>query len=134
MLAGMAAGAIACLFMVLGFAILFRFNRELTITMLPKSVTSAIGAPLSDMYGGLSSVTTAAIIFTGILASILGSLLCKLFRLTDPVAQGVAFGTSGHVIGTTKAAELSPVAGAASSLAMVVTGLLTSILFPLFIP
>ena len=120
--------------MVLGLSLLFRFDAALTVTVLPKSVTSAIGAPLSELYGGLTSVTTACIIFTGILANILGSLLCKIFRLTDPVARGVAFGTSGHVIGTAKAAEMSPVTGAASSLAMVVAGLLTSVIFPLFVP
>ena len=131
MLAGIAAGAIVCLLAVLGLCLLFRFDRSLTISLLPKSVTSAIGAPLSQIYGGIAPITTAVIIVTGILASISGTLLCKLFRITDPVAQGVAFGTAGHVIGTAKATELGAVTGAASSLALVVTGLLTALVFPL---
>lgn len=131
MLAGIAGGAAACLVMVLALCLFFRFDSQLTVSLLPKSVTSAIGVPLSQMYGGAASVTTAAIILTGILASIFGTGLCKLFRLTDKVAQGVAFGTAGHVIGTAKANELDPLIGAASSLALVVAGLLTALVFPL---
>lgn len=130
-LAGVASGAIACLFMVLGWAVLFSFDPQLTASLLPKSVTSAIGVPLAEMANGVSAITTAVIILTGILANILGTLCCKLFRIHDPVAQGVAFGTSGHVIGTAKANEISPLAGAVSSLSLVVAGLLTALVFPL---
>lgn len=132
-LAGVAAGAVACLFMVLGCGLLFSWEPTLTASLLPKSVTSAIGVPLAEMAGGISSITTTVIVITGILANILGNLCCKLFRLTDPVAQGVAFGTSGHVIGTAKANELSPLIGAISSLSLVVAGLLTAVVFPLII-
>ena len=127
---GIAAGAISCLGMVLLWGLLPGIDRTLIVTMLPKSVTSAIGAPLSEMGGGLTAVTTAVIIVTGILANILGSGWCKIFRITDPVAQGVAFGTSGHVIGTTRATAISDLAGATASLSLVVAGLLTAIVFP----
>ena len=130
-LVGIAAGTVSCLGMVLLWALLPGISKELAISLLPKSVTSAIGVPLSEMSGGLGSVTTAAIILTGIIANILGSACCKLFRLTDPIAQGVAFGTSGHVIGTSRAAELSDLSGATSSLSLVTAGLLTAVIFPL---
>lgn len=97
---------------------------------MPKSVTTAIGVPLSELFGGMGGVTTAAIIVTGIFANMMGPAMCRLFRITDPVAQGVAFGTSGHVIGTAKANEISPLTGAVSSLSLVVAGLLTAVLFP----
>ena len=129
-LAGVAAGAISCLMMVLGLCLLFRFDPELTASLLPKSVTTAIGVPLTQMIGGLGSVTTAAIILSGIIASILGPTLCKLFRLTNKVAQGTAFGTAGHVIATAKAMELGPLVGATSSLSLVVAGLLTAAVLP----
>ena len=77
-------------------------------------------------------MTTAAIILTGIFASMLGPTFCKLFRLTQPLAQGVAFGTAGHVIATARANELSPLIGAVSSLSLVVAGLLTAAIFPVF--
>ena len=130
-LASVAAGAIACLGMVAGLCLLLGFDRELTVSLLPKSVTTAIGVPLSQMAGGLTPITTAAIILTGITASVLGPGLCRLFRLTDEIARGTAFGTAGHVIGTAKATELSPLAGAVSSLSLVVAGLLTAIVLPI---
>ena len=102
-LTGIAVGAVSCLLMVVLWAFAFRIDTRLALSLLPKSVTTAIGVPLSQMVGGLESVTTAVIILTGILANILGTALCKLFRLTDPIAQGVALGTSGHVIGTSRA-------------------------------
>lgn len=129
-LVGISAGAVSCLGMVLLWALLPGIDHALAISLLPKSVTSAIGVPLSELAGGLGSVTTAAIILTGIIANILGSICCKLFRLTDPIAQGVAFGTSGHVIGTSRAAELSDLTGATASLSLVVAGLLTAVVFP----
>ena len=132
-LVGVAAGAISCLVMVLLFSLAFGFDRELTVSLLPKSVTTAIGVPLSQMAGGLPSITTAAIILTGITASVLGPTLCKLFRLTDKIAQGTAFGTAGHVIGTAKATELDPLTGAVSSLSLVVAGLLTAIVLPILV-
>ena len=134
MIAGIAAGALSCLGMVLLWAILFRIDRELTVTLLPKSVTSAIGAPLSELNGGIASITTAAIILTGVISSVLGTTLCKLFGLKDEISRGVAFGTSGHVIGTSRANELSPLTGAVSSLSLVVAGLLTAVVFPLVVP
>lgn len=131
-LASVAAGAISCLAMVILFSLLFRFSPELTASLLPKSVTTAIGVPLTQMIGGLPSITTAAIILSGITASVLGPTLCRLFRLTNEIAQGAAFGTAGHVIATAKAMELSKLTGAASSLSLVVAGLLTAILLPVF--
>lgn len=132
-LVGVAAGAVSCLVMVLLFSMAFGFDRELTVSLLPKSVTTAIGVPLSQMAGGLPSITTAAIILTGITASVLGPSLCRLFRLTNKVARGVAFGTAGHVIGTAKATELDPLTGAVSSLSLVVAGLLTAIVLPILV-
>ena len=131
-LASVAAGAVSCLAMVLLLGLLFRFEPELTLSLLPKSVTTAIGVPLTTMIGGVPSITTAAIILSGITASVLGSVLCRLFRLTDEVAKGVAFGTAGHVIGTAKATELNPLTGAVSSLSLIAAGLLTAIVLPVF--
>ena len=129
--AGVACGAVSCLVCVVLLGVIWGFDRELIISLLPKSVTSAIGVPLSSLWGGIASITTAAIILTGILASVLGQMLCKLFKLEDPISRGVAFGTAGHVIGTAKANELSPLTGAVSSLSLVVAGLLTAVVLPL---
>ncbi len=128
---GVAAGAVSCLvFLVLG-GLALKLTPSLLISLAPKSVTTAIGVPLSELYGGLGGVTTAAIIITGIFANMVGSGLCRVLGITDPVAQGVAFGTAGHVIGTARANELGPLTGAVSSLSLVTAGLLTAVLFPL---
>lgn len=130
-LISVAAGAISCMIEILALAAVMGLDAELTASLLPKSVTTAIGVPLSQMAGGLAPITTASIILTGITASVLGPTMCRLFRLTDQVAQGVAFGTAGHVVGTAKATELSPLTGAVSSLSLVIAGLLTAITLPL---
>lgn len=131
--AGVAAGAISCLLMVAVFGILVGFEPILTISLLPKSITTAIGVALCDMTGGMAGVTTAAIVFTGIFASIMGPAFCRIFKLTDEIAQGVAFGTAGHVVGTSKANEISPLVGAVSSLSLVVAGLLTAVVLPMVV-
>lgn len=131
--AGVAAGAMGCLLFLMLFTGICGFDRELAVSLLPKSVTTAIGVPLSALGGGIESITTAAIILTGISSTVMGTALCKLFRLEDPISRGVAFGTAGHVIGTSKANEMSPLTGAVSSLSLVVAGLLTALLFPMIL-
>lgn len=130
-LAGVAAGAISCLLVVLAFGLMFVYSPEMIISLLPKSVTTAIGVPLAEMAGGLTPITTAAIVVTGVAASVLGPVLCNVFHLTDEISQGVAYGTAGHVVGTSKAMEQSALAGAAGSLSLVVAGLLTAMILPL---
>lgn len=130
-IAGVTAGTISCMIVVFAASALLRFEEALLLSLLPKSVTTAIGVSLSELFGGLGGVTTAAIIITGIFGNMMGPMLCKLFGITDPVAQGVAFGTSAHVIGTAKANEISQLTGAASSLSLVVAGLLTAVLMPI---
>ena len=131
--AGIAAGALVSLVFLTFSGILLQLDPTLTVSLMPKSVTTAIGMPLSELFGGQAGITTAAIIITGISANMLGPTFCKWFRIKDEIAQGVAFGTAGHVIGTARANELSPLTGAVSSLSLVVAGLLTAVLFPLFV-
>lgn len=132
-LAGVAAGAITGLASVLGLCALFSLDRQTTISLLPKSITTAIGMVISGQNGGIEALTSLVIAFTGILGSIAGPGLCKLLKLDHPIAQGVAFGTSAHVVGTAKASELGSIQGAVSSLSLAVAGILTAILFPLVV-
>ena len=129
-LIGVAAGTAACLTMLLVSFLVLKFDRNLSLSLLPKGITAAIGVSLSELYGGTASITTLGITITGITGNMLGPLFCKWFGITDEIAQGVAFGTGSHVIGTAKAGELSPLSGAVSSLSLVVAGLLTAVLFP----
>ena len=90
-----------------------------------------MGSVLSRENGGIEALTTTVIIVTGIVGALVGSTLCKLFRIKDPIAQGVAFGTASHVVGTSRANELNPLTGAVSSLSLACAGILTAVLFPL---
>lgn len=130
-MAGICAGTLASLVFLFVMCRVLGFDQILTISLLPKSITTAMGTALSAQAGGDEAITTAAIVITGILGNMLGVPLCRLFRITHPVAQGVALGTSAHVIGTSKARELSDLSGAVSSLSLTVAGILTAILFPL---
>ncbi len=130
-LAGVACGTAVSLLCVAGLCLLFRLDHTMTVSLLPKSVTTAIGAPLSEGMGGLSAITVTAIIITGILGNISGSFLCKILKIQDPVAQGAALGTAAHVIGTTRANELGSIQGAVSGLSLAAAGILTAFLIPL---
>ncbi len=128
--AGIAAGTVTSLLVIVLLCLLFGLDRQITVSLLPKSITTAMGIVLSEQNGGIAALTSVVIIITGILGSIFGSVLCRLFRFTDPSSQGVAFGTASHVIGTSRATEIDPLAGAVSSLSLAVSGVLTALLFP----
>ena len=130
-LGGIAAGTVTSLVSVALMAKAFSLSDTMLYTLLPKSITTAMGMTLAEQFGGIPSITAAVIIVTGILGSLAGSVLCKLFRLKDPISQGVAFGTASHVIGTSRATELGSLQGAVSSLSLAVAGILTAILLPI---
>lgn len=123
--AGILAGVLTSLVSVLLLAKLFGLTHEQYVTLLPKSITTAIGLGVSQELGGIETITVAVIIVTGILGNVLADLLCKVFRIEEPVAKGLAIGTASHAIGTAKAMEIGQVEGAMSSLAIAVAGLLT---------
>lgn len=127
-LVGVTGGTLASLLSVWLLSKLFGFSQVLTVSLLPKSVTSAIGVVLSEQAGGVGALTTAIIIITGIFGNAVGPALSKLFRLRDPISQGVGFGTASHVVGTSRAAEISPLAGAVSSLSLTLAGLITAVI------
>lgn len=130
-LAGVAAGTVTSLVVVFLMCRAFGLDEQMTVSLLPKSITTAMGMVLSEQNGGIAALTTVVIIVTGILGSLMGSILCKLLKLQHPIAQGVALGTASHVIGTSKANELGALQGAVSSLSLATAGILTAILFPL---
>ena len=120
-LAGVAAHMAGCAAML----VLFRMEGPEYITLLPKSITTAIGMGVSEELGGIRTITVAVIIITGIFGNVTAEFICKLFGIHDPVARGLAIGTSAHAIGTAKAMEIGEIEGAMSSLAIAVAGLLT---------
>lgn len=130
--AGVAAGTLVSLCCVALMARLFAMESPILASLLPKSVTTALGIAIAEQMGGIPAVSTAAIVVTGILGCVGGSGLAKLLKVDSPIAQGVAFGTASHVLGTSRATEISELTGAVSSLSLVVAGILTAILCPMW--
>ncbi|MBR1931926.1 MAG: LrgB family protein [Lachnospiraceae bacterium] len=124
-LAGIVSGVLTSAVIVLLFAICFRFSHAEYVTFLPKSITTAIGMGVSEQLGGYVPITVVVIIVTGIMGNVLAEPLCKLFRIHEPIARGVAIGSASHALGTAKAIEMGEVEGAMSSLSIAVAGILT---------
>lgn len=131
-LLGLTAGVLTSLGTVLVLAKLMRLSHEEYVTLLPKSITTAIGMGVSEELGGYVTITVAVIIVTGILGNMFGELICRIFRITEPISKGLALGSSAHAIGTAKAIEMGEVEGAMSSLAIAVSGIITVIFASVF--
>lgn len=125
---GVLSGVIASLISVYLLSFLFGLDQTMLITLLPKSITAAIAIGVAEEYQGIVTITVAAVIITGITGNVIAEPVCKFFRIKNPIAKGIAIGTSSHVVGTSKAMEMGEVEGAMSSLAIVVAGLTTVIL------
>lgn len=122
---GILSGVLTSLVSILACAFLFGFTHEQYVTLLPKSITTAIGMGISEELGGMVTITVAVIIITGVLGNMSAELVLRLFRIEDPVAKGIAVGSASHAIGTVKAMEIGEVEGAMSSVSIAVAGLLT---------
>ena len=123
--AGIVSGVLTSLATVFVLALLFGLNHQEYVTLLPKSITTAIGMGVSEELGGYVTITVAVIVITGVLGNILGELVCRIFGIKEPIAKGLALGTSAHAIGTAKAMELGEIEGAMSSLSIAVAGVIT---------
>ena len=129
---GLLAGTLTSLTTVFVLAKLCGLSHEEYVTLLPKSITTAIGMGVSEELGGYVTITVAVIIITGVLGNMFGELICRLCRITEPISKGLAFGAASHAIGTAKAIEIGEVEGAMSGLAIAVSGIMTVALASLF--
>ncbi len=129
---GIAAGVLTAMVSIFLLSLAFGLTHEQYVTLLPKSVTTAIGMGVSDKMDGMPAITVVAISVTGISGAILAEAVCKLFRIEEPLAKGLAIGTSAHALGTSKAMEIGEIEGAMSSLSIVVAGIMTVLAVPVF--
>ena len=100
--------------------------------LIPKSVTTAISLQLSEVGGGLASITFAATTLTGFIGAIFSPALAKISGLKNPIAVGLAIGTSTHALGTTRALQMGETEGAISSIAIALAGLSTVLIYSIF--
>ncbi|RRD94353.1 LrgB family protein [Clostridiales bacterium COT073_COT-073] len=126
------SGVLSGLICIFGLAYVMSFSKEHYVTFLPKSITTAIGIDLSKELGGNSTITVTAIVLTGIMGSVMGEWICKVFKIKHPISVGLALGTASHVLGTSKALEIGEIEGAMSSLSVAISGIMTIVFAGLF--
>ncbi len=132
-LLGILGGLLTGLFSVVFLANLFGINEQIKLSMLPKSVTSAIGYAVSNMIGGVPEITIVLILVAGVTGYVSSEYIFKLLKIDDPIIKGITLGTNSHVTGTAKALELGEKEGALSSAAITIAGVIMVFLVPLFI-
>lgn len=134
-LSGIIAGTLTSLCCILLMAITLGISHQAYVSLLPKSITTPIGIGVSGELGGFVPVTVVSIVITGVLGNVIAEQFLKLLRIDNPIAKGIAIGTSSHAAGTAKALEMGEIEGAMSGLAIVVAGLITVVgasIFALF--
>lgn len=122
---GILSGVFSSLLSIFVMCLLMGLGHEEYVTLLPKSITTAIGMGISEELGGMVTITVAVIIVTGILGNVIAEKVFQIFKIHNSIAKGIALGTASHAIGTAKAMELGEVEGAMSSLSIVISGILT---------
>lgn len=130
-LSGVFIGSVICILSVIILCIVLKLDESIKVSLLSKSVTTPIGIEITNSLGGISSITILSIVLTGIVGSVIGPSICKIFKIKNEIAIGLALGTSAHAVGTSKALELGEVQGAMSSLSIGIAGLMTVFLAPL---
>lgn len=130
-LAGIIVGSVSGVSSVILLGKLMQLDQHLIVSLLAKSVTNPIGVELTRQMGGNPSVTVIAIIITGILGAIIGPSVCKLCRIKNSIAVGIALGTASHAVGTSRAIEIGETEGAMGGLAIGLAGLTTVLVAPI---
>ncbi len=131
-MAGIVAGVLVSALSILAMCLWFNFDHQMYVTLLPKSITTAIGISASEELGGIVALTTASIIITGNVGGMFAEVIFKLFGIKEPISKGLALGTGSHVMGTSKAMEIGELEGAMGSLAIAVAGVITVVVLPIF--
>lgn len=126
------AGVIASMGSILVLSVAFGLTHPQYVTLLPKSITTAIGMGISEELGSNVTISVAVIIVTGVFGNMIIEPICRLFRIKNPISKGLAAGTASHAIGTAKAMEMGEIEGSMSSLAIVVSGLITVVCASIF--
>ena len=131
-LGGIASGVLTAMVSIFLLSLAFGRTHEQYVTILPNSITTAIGMGVSGKMGGIPALTVVAISITGVTGTVLAEVICKLFRIREPIAKGLAIGTAAHALGTSKAMEIGEIEGAMSSLSIVVAGIMTVLAVQVF--
>lgn len=129
---GIASGVLTAMVSIFLLSLAFGLNHEQYVTLLPKSITTAIGMGVSGKIGGIPALTVVSISVTGVFGTVTAEAVCKLLGIKEPIAKGLAIGTASHALGTSKAMEIGEIEGAMSSLSIVVAGIMTVLAVQVF--
>lgn len=129
-LISIAIGCVVHAGILIAITILCKMDQQLLLSVMSKSVTTAIALGVTGEIGGIQGITVIGVMIAGISGAVVGPSLLKIFHITEPVAQGLALGSASHAVGTSKAIEMGEIQAAMSSLAIVVTGILTVVIVP----
>lgn len=131
-LVGCATGSLTSMVSIIGLCRLFGVDKAIAASILPKSCTTPIAISIAESHGGVAAIAVCSVMIAGVTGALCAPLFAKWFRITDPVAQGLATGACSHALGTTKAREMGEIQGAMSSIAIGVCGLI-SVVISLFV-
>ena len=132
-ISGVFTGSIASVISIFLMCKLMNLPLEIHTSLSPKSVTTAIATGITGELGGIIACTVAAVVLTGIFGAAFAIPLKKIFRIKSDVAWGVACGTSSHAVGTATILQVNKVAGAMSSISIIVAGIFSVILVPVMV-
>ncbi|MEO5296149.1 antiholin-like protein LrgB [Enterococcus cecorum] len=127
-------GSIGSLFSVIVVGKLIHMHPAIIASILPQAATTAIAVPISESIGGVASITAFTVIFNGVLTYALGKMALRYFRIKDEIAQGLSLGAAGHALGVAVSMELGETETAMASIAVVIVGLVTVVVVPIFAP
>lgn len=130
---GIIIGSASAILSVIFLSKLVNLEKDVLISILPKSITTAIGIEITKALNADTALTIVAIVSTGIVGAAIGPTICKWSKIDNSIAKGVAIGTASHAVGTSKAIEIGEVEGAMSGLAIGIAGIITVFLIPLLI-
>ena len=119
--------ALICIYLIAG---LFQFSNDIIASMLPQGATTAIALPVSADIGGIKELTSLAVILNAVIIYALGNKLLKFFHIDNPIARGLALGTSGHTLGVSAATELGETETSMASIAVVLVGVIVVAVVP----
>lgn len=127
-------GSVLAMISGTAIALLMGATPEIAASILPKSVTTPIAMAVGGSLGGIPAISAVCVIFVGILGAVFGHTLLNMMRIHTKSARGLAMGTASHALGTARCAELDYQEGAFSSLALVICGIITSLIAPFLFP
>ena len=131
-LVGCFVGCVTSLGSILLLCRLFGIDASITASILPKSCTTAIAIGIAESGGGVGGIAAGGVMIAGLTGAVLAPFFTKVFKIKDPVAEGLGIGACSHALGTTKAMEIGPLQRAMSSISICLCGIISSVLILFF--